>query len=371
LNHPDVEARWMVRQANPIDFWRGLALVMIFVNHIPGIYYSRFTHAAYSISDSADLFVFLAGWTLRYVVGSPGRKSTAWQVVVRLGGRAFELYAAQILISVIAIAMLAGVALRSNNPLFLEWHNAASVFFNPVPTLLGLAVISHHLGYFDILPLYIGLLLLAPAFALLDRYAPSLVLPLSVSIYAITLGFQISVPTWPVEGEWFFNPLAWQLIFVLGFVLAREDGLGGLVRRHITTIRIAAIPVVIASIFVVRYGLWPDPTRLPAPKLFFVLSKTYATPGRIIQFLALVAVFSATYPYLKRYVSLLVESLALLGRNSLYVFCVASILSLAGQIVRFFYQGNIYADTLIIISGVGCMMMTAWLVDWRKSWKER
>ena len=30
----------------------------------------RFTHASYSISDSADLFVFLAGWALRYVVGA-------------------------------------------------------------------------------------------------------------------------------------------------------------------------------------------------------------------------------------------------------------------------------------------------------------
>ena len=55
----------MVRQANPVDFWRGLALIAIFINHIPGIYYSQFTHAAYSISDSADLFVFLAGWALR------------------------------------------------------------------------------------------------------------------------------------------------------------------------------------------------------------------------------------------------------------------------------------------------------------------
>ncbi len=55
----------MTRQANAVDFWRGFALVSIFINHIPGIYYSKFTHANYSISDSADLFVFLAGWSLR------------------------------------------------------------------------------------------------------------------------------------------------------------------------------------------------------------------------------------------------------------------------------------------------------------------
>ena len=80
----------MVRQANPVDFWRGLALVFIFINHIPGIYYSRFTHANYSLSDSADLFVFLAGWALRLMVGTPERRQSTWYLVLRLGGRAHD-----------------------------------------------------------------------------------------------------------------------------------------------------------------------------------------------------------------------------------------------------------------------------------------
>ena len=153
----------MTRQANPVDFWRGLALVSIFINHIPGIYYARFTHANYSLSDSADLFVFLAGWALRYVVGRPGRQQPAWYLVLRLGGRALTLYAAQILITMIAIAMLAGVAIWRDNPLLLEWHNAAAVFHDPVPTHIGLALITHQLGYFDILPLYVVLMVMAPA----------------------------------------------------------------------------------------------------------------------------------------------------------------------------------------------------------------
>ena len=243
----------MHRQANPIDFWRGLALVFIFINHIPGTYYSRFTHAEYSISDSADLFVFLAGWALRYVVGSPGRQQPAWYLVLRLGGRALTLYAAQIMITMIAIAMLAGVALWAENPLLLEWHNAAAVFYDPVPTHVGLALITHQLGYFDILPLYVVLMLMAPGFALIDRHAPALVLPVSLVIYGTALGFQFSIPSWPVEGEWFFNPFAWQLIFVLGFVVAREDGVGGFARRHLLAIRLAALPILI---FLIKVG-WP------------------------------------------------------------------------------------------------------------------
>ena len=77
----------MIRQANPVDFWRGMALVAIFVNHIPGIYYSRFTHASYSISDSADLFVFLAGWARKASEGLVGvaKRDGEWcaEVVTR------------------------------------------------------------------------------------------------------------------------------------------------------------------------------------------------------------------------------------------------------------------------------------------------
>jgi hypothetical protein len=333
----------MARQANAVDFWRGLALVSIFINHIPGIYYARYTHANYSLSDSADLFVFLAGWALRYVVGRPGRQQPPWYLVLRLGGRALTLYAAQIMITMIAIAMLAAVATWRGNPLLLEWHNAAAVFYDPVPAHIGLALITHQLGYFDILPLYVVLMIMAPGFALIDRYAPNLVLPVSLLIYGVTLGFHIPIPTWPVDGEWFFNPLAWQLVFVLGFVLAREDGVGGFVRRRIVPIRLLALPVVAFGLYAVLYDWWPDPTKVP------------------------IAVMSVTFPYIRRIVPWLVDFLSMLGRNSLYVFCVGSILSLTGQIIRFLYRGNIYSDTAVVICGVAIMALTAWLPEWRES----
>ena len=361
----------MVRQANAVDFWRGLALVVIFINHIPGIYYTRFTHAQYSLSDSADLFVFLAGWALRHLVGTPARRPSTWYLVLRLGGRAVTLYAAQILITMVALAMLAGCALLLDNPLLLEWHNAAAVFHDPVPTHVGLALITHQLGYFDILPLYVVLMLMAPGFALVDRYAPQALLPLSLLIYGVTLAFQIAIPTWPVEGQWFFNPLAWQLVFVLGFVMAREDGVGGFVRRHIVPIRWVAVPVVAAGLLLVWFNWWPDPTKVPQPRLFFLIDKTFVTPPRLIQFLALIALVSVTYPYIRRFAAGLVEFLSMLGRNSLYVFCVGSILSLAGQIARYIYQGNFVIDTVVLIVGVAIMAFTAWLPEWRERVKGR
>lgn len=360
----------MPRLANAVDFWRGFALVTIFINHIPGIFYERLTHRNFSISDSADLFVFLAGWSLRLLVGNPGRASAAY-LVVRLGGRALQIYAAQILILAVAIAMLAAAAVLLENPLILEWHNAAAVFHDPVPAHLGMAILSHHLGYFDILPLYVVLMVTAPAIALIDRYVPWLLLPLSLAIYCAALVFQFTLPSWPVQGEWFFNPIAWQIVFVLGFVMARGDGLGGFVRRNMLWLRIASVPVVIAGALVIWNDWWPDPTKVPHPVLLFIQSKSYMTPMRLIQFLSLVALFSVAYPFIQRALPWLVEFLSLLGRNSLNVFCVGSLLSLAGQIVRFIYQGGIVVDTAVVAAGIALLALTGWLSEWRERDKAR
>jgi hypothetical protein len=355
----------MLRQVNAVDFWRGYALVAIFVNHIPQNFYERFTHKNFSLSDSAELFVFLAGWSLRHVVGRPEDPRPTSDLLYRLFGRAVTIYVAQMAIALLAIAMLAAAALLLVNPLFLEWHNAAAIFYDPVRAHIGLVLLSHQLGYFNILPLYVVLMMIAPFVAIMHRYVPELLLPVSISIYLASVVFGITVPTWPVEGQWFFNPLCWQLIYVLGFAMSRERGAGGWVKRNIGWLRIAAVPIVVVLGIMGWFNLWWDPTRVPEPRLLFLIGKTFVTPIRLIQFLALIAVMSAAYPYIVRALPSLVSFLSRLGRNSLPVFCVGSVLSLAGQIIRFAYGGGLLVDTLLIGSGIAVLSLVAWLSEWR------
>jgi hypothetical protein len=68
-------------------------------------------------------------------------------------------------------------AIELDNPLLLQWHNADAVFNDPVPTHIGLALLTHQLGYFDILPLYVVLMLMAPFLAYVDRMAKPLLVP--------------------------------------------------------------------------------------------------------------------------------------------------------------------------------------------------
>ncbi len=357
----------MERQANAVDFWRGVALITIFINHIPGIYFDRFTHRNWSFSDSADLFVFLAGWALRMSVGRPEDPTPIKRVLYRVGGRIVVLYAAQVTMVTIAIGMLASAAILLENPLILEWHNAAAVFYDPVKAHIGLMLLTYQLGYFDILPLYVVLMAMAPIIVIIHRYAPGMLLPISLGVYLIVISFKIALPAWPGEDQWFFNPLAWQFVFVLGFLMARERGLGGFVRLNLRPIRIIALPILVFFIVAKQFPekLLPDPTQVPEPQLLFLFFKTYATPPRLLQFLVLVVVFSALFPFIQRFFPRIVEFCAKLGRNSLHVFCVGSLLSLAGQIVRLIYKGDIIVDTIIVVVGVLVMALTAWLAEKR------
>jgi len=361
-----------MRAPNEIDFWRGFALATIFINHVPGIFYERFTHRNVSLSDSAELFVFLAGWSLRYVVANPGQPLSAGRLVLRLVGRAVGIYAAQILITVLAIALIAAAALYYETPFILEWHNAAAFFEAPVEAHVGLVLLSHQLGYFNILPLYVVLMTGAPVIALLDRASPWLLLATSFALYLAALVFGINLPTWPVEGRWFLDPLTWQFIFVLGFLIARTDGgLGALARRNRQPLRLLALPFVIAGALVAWFHYSPSPMRVPDPKLLFLFDKTFLSPARLLHALALVAFFAGSFRYIARALPPLASYLSMLGRNSLNVFCVGSVLSLAGQIARFEYGGGIGTDTGVIIIGIVALGVTGWVSEWRDRLRAR
>jgi hypothetical protein len=113
----------------------------------------------------------------------------------------------------------------------------------------------------------------------------------------------------------------------------------------------------------------------PDPKLFFIADKTFVSPMRLIQFLALVAVFSIAFSYirkaadvamLRRPVLALIGLFAMLGRNSLHVFCIGSLLSLSAQIARFYYRGTVWIDTAVVVFGIVVMAFTAWLTEARQ-----
>jgi len=354
-----------MRPPNEIDFWRGFALVTIFVNHIPGLYFERFTYRNFSLSDSAELFVFLAGWSMRVLVDGPGYAVSPKWVLLRLESRALAVYVAQIVLAQVAIALLAAASLALDAPFLLDWHNASAVFNDPVRAQIGLVLLTYQLGYFNILPLYVVLMFIAPIVALLHRRARPVLLPFSLSIYVLALALGVNVPTWPVEGDWFFNPLAWQLLYVSGFLLGGGDGLAAAARRHHRRLRLFALPVVLLGLVVAQTNFSPDPIAVPPPKLFFLFDKTFLSPARFLHSLALVALFAGSFRWIARQTPAPAKFLSLLGRNSLNVFCAGSLLSLIGQILRFLYGDLVAADAAVVMLGLTIMGVVAWGSEWQ------
>jgi hypothetical protein len=86
----------------------------------------------------------------------------------------------------------------------------------------------------------------------------------------------------------------------------------------------------------------------------------------LLQFLALALAFQRLFRFSGPKLGWIGRQLTALGRNSLAVFSVGSLASLAGQLLRFFTGGGILVDALALSMGLGIMIFTAWFVEWRQ-----
>jgi hypothetical protein len=104
---------------------------------------------------------------------------------------------------------------------------------------------------------------------------------------------------------------------------------------------------------------------VPEPRLVFIMDKPFLSPLRLLHFLALALAFQRAFSFIGPRVPWLSRQLSALGRNSLAVFSVGSLASLAGQLVRFFTGGGFIVDALVLSLGLAVQIFTAWFVEWR------
>ncbi len=313
-------------RTDAIDFWRGFALITIFVNHIPGNVFQDYTYSQYGISDAAELFVFLAGWSIGIAIhGRGGQTEPAARTVLRLLSRMVEVYRAQLVITAIALAMLAGAALALDNPLLVEWHNAGPVFTDPIQATVGWVTLLHQLASSTFCR-STSSCSASPGLRADGADPPRLTLAMSLSLYAVCLVDEINLPSWPSEGHWFFNPFCWQLLLVLGFLAhewqARDPGLPGVAapadaarrrpggdRRGAGGAAPAARPA--------------DGARAAAA---VHLRQVLPDPGRLLHFLGIMLAFRRSSACSSRG-RVAGPATRALGRNSLAVFSVGSVAS--------------------------------------------
>jgi len=321
----------LARRIAGVDFARGLVLVVMTIDHLPGNLLEHFTPRNFALSDSAEAFVFLSGLSIGLVYYRRTLAAGLAPVAQSCLKRAGRLYGVHLLMTAGALAIFAAAYwLGGFNDALIAPHGRAVVFHEPLRGALGVALLSHQLGYFNILPLYVVLMASAPAILALARFSPNAALATALGAYGAVKWFGIDLPNWPEPGGWFFNPLAWQLVFTLG-VLAGVRW-GEKPPRRSSIVQALCLGVTVAGALIVTDGPGLLPGLRDHAYVMLDVGKQNLGEARLVNFLAL-AYLLATTPLLGALARTpaLGEAVQSLGRRSLPVFAVSSLLCALGQ----------------------------------------
>lgn len=354
-----------------LDVLRGLALVTIFIDHVPGNFWERFTSHNFGLSDAAEGFVLIAGISAALAYGQwfqPG--SGLRQGMIGLGHiwrRVWTIYLVQILITMLTLGVILAVA-RWFGDTQLRHINKMDIFLlDPGGAMLRMPLLIQQLDYVDILPMYLVLLAATPVALWLAWRARWLLLGLSVLLWWVTNTYQLNLPNHPNPAGWFFNPLAWQLIFVIGLLIGTAGRQGRRMIPAHPVLLIIAVAVLIIGLgwmqlsFFGEYmwGLMWQAQQDGAPAYLTSVEKTYLPLPRLVHVLALAYVLTY-FPLVRRVCgSVILAPFALLGRQGLLVFAAGSVICVGLQTVRQRTGADLGLDTVLLACGLTLLFMLA------------
>jgi hypothetical protein len=351
-----------------LDLFRGLALWLIFIDHLPPNILTWFTIRNYGFSDAAEIFIFISGYTAAFVYGRAMLQVGVVVATARILRRVWQIYVAHVFLFTIFLAEISYVATSFENPLYSEEMGIMDFLKQPDVTIVQALLLRFRPVNMDVLPLYIVLMLFLPLILWLMKWKADVTLALSALIYALTWHFDWYLTAYP-NGFWFFNPLAWQLLFVFGAWCA----MGGAQRMS----RLLSSPVTMWICFVYLFAAFcvaltwsvPQLGRLPriVEQWMYPIDKTDLDVLRFAHFLALAAItvrfLPRDWPGLK---SPWLRPLILCGQHSLEIFCLGVFLAFAGHFVLAEISGGAAMHLLVSISGILIMWGMAWLISWYK-----
>jgi hypothetical protein len=220
----------------------------------------------------------------------------------------------------------------------------------------------------DVLPLYIVVLATLPLYLWALPRWPLRVLAVSLAIYGVAWFGGVNLPAWPSEHGWYFNPVAWQFLFVLGAVAGSHNELVSKLagwRRFLVPL---CIVFLLFSLFVVQSWNFPILDRLMpriVARAIYPIDKTNLDLLRACHFLAmayLVAlVLHADSPVFRQRWA---QPFIVAGRHSLYIFCAGIFLSFTGHFLLVEISGSVLAQILVSLAGLVILCAMAYGLDW-------
>jgi hypothetical protein len=344
-----------------LDACRGLALWFMFVDHIPHNVVSWLTLRNYGFSDATEVFVFVSGYTCMVAYGDVLRRQGWLAAMVHAVRRGCQIYIAFLILLVAYLVLVEALG----GGAYLDATNTAVFFEHPATAIVRASMMQYTPVNTDVLPIFVLFHLTFPVLLWSFARNTGVALTLSALLYLSVQIFGFNLPAWP-RGEWFFNPLAWQMLFVFGMWAAKPDSV-----KLWTWARSRA--ALIFSILYLVFGLvvalsWQIKALdglLPGvlSKLIYPIDKTNLDPLRFLHFLSLAVVAIHLAPRNRRaWSSPWGTGIVRCGENSLAIFCLSVLLSLMASAALDATGSAIPMQITVSLSGIAIMITAATLL---------
>ncbi len=214
---PGAPAGGVAKRDLRLDLFRGLALWLIFIDHLPPNMLNWFTLRNYGFSDATEIFIFISGYTAAFVYGRAmqerGFVVASHAHPAGASGRSMS----RMSFCSRSISPRSPISRsRFENPLYAEEMNILDFLKQPDVTIVQALLLRFRPVNMDVLPLYIVLMVVFPPVLWLLLRKADLALALSVVLYAVAWNLRAATCRPIPAASWFFNPFAWQLLFVFG-----------------------------------------------------------------------------------------------------------------------------------------------------------
>ncbi len=376
---PDSDHRQPMRNLK-IDFFRGLALIIIFIDHVYDNRLGGYTMRGYGIADAAEIFFFCSGFVAALVyeehLARTGFAGAQWKAT----RRAVLIYVFHVATFLVLLALSLFLKDLEGVETVLRHRQLHAVVYEDPAIALGIFTLQYQPFLFTILPAYIVLSLATPLFALMLRRSALLLLGVSLTIYVLVQLYPaINLVQGSHDGPWVFNPFAYQFLFVVGMLSGHRYNEGSLdipFRRDAVIVAV----VLLAAVFLFHnfipflqkhfqiFPAYPYPRGLP------LTGKVNEEPLRIVHFLVLTYVvvyfierMRAVFPGGHRRLRTLAGPVVNCGRRSIHIFSLGIVLAYVGGFVIASLGNGAEVWIPVNLAGIATLLCAgSWLVHRRR-----
>ncbi|MGY3615318.1 OpgC domain-containing protein [Bradyrhizobium sp. USDA 10063] len=344
-----------------IDACRGFALWWIFLDHVPDNIGSWLTLRNYGFSDAAEVFMFVSGVTCALAYGKALNCEGWTGAISRTLRRSWDIYVAFLLLT-LACAILVHLA---GGGRLADDSNTRILLDHPGVTLAHAAILQYRPVNTDVLPIFVLLhLLFVPLLWLLLR-VPNVTLGASLVLYVLVHVFGWTVPAWP-NGHWAFNPLAWQLLVVLGAWWMIEGRRNQTWVTSRTALVLAALYLLLSLVVALSWRIKPLEALIPQvlAQPLYSLDKSNLDPLRLLHFLALAVLAAWFVPRDWQWLCTPVMRGSIhCGQNSLPIYCLGVLLAFASHLALLEISDGLAMQIALSLGGIVAMIAIATLLN--------